>query len=186
MSPAPRMTLDEYLRTPETVLPQELVYGVLRVADAPTPRHQTVAADFYVALRAHVRERRLGRLWLAPVDVILDRPGALVVQPDLIFVSNARLRVVTDRVWGPPDLVLEVLSPNPRVGKLDERLGWFAQYGARECWLVRQQEREVEVVSFARGQIERRVTFGAQAPIRSNVLPDFAESFESIVEDSEI
>lgn len=186
MSPAPRMTLDEYLRTPETVLPQELVHGVLRVADAPTPRHQTIAADFYVALRAHVRQRRLGRLWLAPVDVILDRTHALIVQPDLIFVSNARLRLVTDRVWGPPDLVLEVLSPHPRIGTLDERLGWFARYGVRECWLAGQPEREIEVVSFAGGRIDRRVTFAARVPIRSNVLPDFAESFESIVEDSEI
>ncbi len=69
---------------------------------------------------------------------------------------------------------------------MDERLGWFAQYGVRECWLVGQQVREVEVVSFARSRIERRVTFAATAPIRSNVLPDFAESFESIVEESEI
>ena len=29
------MTVGEYLQTPESVVPQELVYGVLRVADAP-------------------------------------------------------------------------------------------------------------------------------------------------------
>jgi len=33
------MTVAEYLRTPETVLPQELVFGALRVADAPLTRH---------------------------------------------------------------------------------------------------------------------------------------------------
>jgi hypothetical protein len=32
------MTTLEYLHTPETVLPRELAYGVLRVADSPVVR----------------------------------------------------------------------------------------------------------------------------------------------------
>jgi hypothetical protein len=56
------MTTDEYLMTPETVLPQELIYGVLRVAEAPTPRHQGAVADFHLALAPHVRERQLGEV----------------------------------------------------------------------------------------------------------------------------
>jgi hypothetical protein len=45
------------------------------------------------------------------------------------------------------------------------------------------REREVEVVSFAGARIASRVVFTARAPIRSGVLPDFSETFESIVED---
>lgn len=45
---------------------------------------------------------------------------------------NDRLRIVTDRVWGAPDLVVEVMSPRPRIGRLPERLAWFAQYGVGE------------------------------------------------------
>jgi Uma2 family endonuclease len=133
MTPAPRLTLDEYLRTPETVLPAELVYGILHVAEAPTPRHQSAVLDLTVALREHARRCDAGRVWIAPVDVVLDRPRALVVQPDVVFVSNGRLPIVTDRVWGAPDLVVEVLSPSPRIGQLDRRLGWFAECGVREC-----------------------------------------------------
>ena len=40
------MTVEEYLQTPETLRPQELIYGALRVADAPLPRHQLSAVCF--------------------------------------------------------------------------------------------------------------------------------------------
>lgn len=182
MAPAPRMTTEQYLKTPETVTPTELIYGVLRVADSPTPRHQAVLLDLAVAVRAHVRDRDLGRVWIAPLDVILDRERALIVQPDLIFVSHARLSRVTDRVWVAPDMVLEVLSPHPRIGKLAERLEWFASYGVRECWLVHLPERQLGIVSFAEGRVADRQTFAEDTPIQSAVLPDFTQTLQSIVE----
>ena len=39
------MTTAEYLRTPESLIPTELIYGTLRVAESPLPRHQAVVLD---------------------------------------------------------------------------------------------------------------------------------------------
>ena len=111
------MTTDEYFATPETVLPAELAYGVLRVADSPVVRHQRVVRDLTIALTAFARDRQLGEVLPAPMDVVLDRDAALVVQPDILFVSHDRDHIVTDRVHGAPDLVVEVLSPHPRIGR---------------------------------------------------------------------
>lgn len=181
MSPAPNlMTVDEYFRTPETLQPMELVYGVLRVADAPTSRHQSAVAHLFRALDAHVRERDLGEVWLSPLDVVLDEERALIVQPDLFFVSKSRAWIVRERVRGAPDLVVEVLSPNPRIGKTEERVEWFARYGVRECWLVHQDRRDVTVVEFADEMIHRKAVFRQGATIRSGVLPDFAGTWDSI------
>src|SRR5262249_36154205 len=108
------MTVDEYLRTPETVLPAELRFGALRVAEATTARHQSIVASLFRALDPYVRARGIGEIWLAPLDVILDEERALVFQPDLMFISNDNAWIVRDRVRGAPDLVIEVLSPNPR------------------------------------------------------------------------
>ena len=124
-----RMTTDEDLRTPETLLPQELAYGFVReAAAAPTPGHQWMVGEIFSTLRAHLELDRSGRVWMAPIDVVLDRERHLVLQPDVVYVAQDRLHIVTDRVWGAPDLVVEVLSPFPRMGRLEERLDWFAQY----------------------------------------------------------
>src|SRR5262249_46820514 len=126
-----RMTTAEYFQTPETVLPRELAHGVLRVADSPTASHQRVVRDLVITLEKFVRERQLGEVLPAPLDVVLDYDRGLVVQPDLVFISRGRAHLVTDRLHGPPDLVVEVLSPHPRIGSLEERVGWFAAAGVR-------------------------------------------------------
>lgn len=175
------MTTHEYLRTPESLQPQELVHGVCREAAAPPPRHQELVGSFFIALAQHVRSGARGGVWVAPIDVVLDRERHLVVQPDLIVVSAARLGIVTDRVWGAPDIALEVLSPMPRLGSVDERLAWFARYGVRECWLVHQVHHEVEVVQFEGGRIASRTRFERDQHIRSTVLPDFDRSMADII-----
>ena len=167
------MTTDEYLRAPVTLLPQELVGGVVRNAPAPTPGHQWIVGRFFIVLTAHAEKHRRGRVWMSPIDVVLDRETHLVVQPDAILVSEERMNIVTDRVWGAPELVIEVLSPRPRIGTLDERIGWFARYGVRECWLVHQDTLEVEVIEFAAASIARRRLFLQDEDIRSSVLPEF-------------
>jgi Uma2 family endonuclease len=119
MTPAPVLTTQEYFKTPESTLPQELAYGVWRVADAPTPRHQSAVFAFGLALNRFVRSRGLGRIYLAPVDVVLDPVRHLVVQPDVLFVERTRLAIVQERIWGAPDLVLEVLKLSD--GRADRR-----------------------------------------------------------------
>ena len=179
--PAPRMTTDEYLSLPEKLAPEELIYGLVRSAASPTPGHQWVLGRLFLELSSHVDRNRLGRVWPAPLDVVLDREKHLIVQPDLLFVSIERMGMVTDRVWGAPDLVVEILSPKPRIGTLDERIGWFAQYGVRECWLIRQAEREVEVLAFEEKTFARRTTFEPEMQIRSVVLPAFDRSLDDIL-----
>jgi Uma2 family endonuclease len=175
------MTVNEYLRTPETSLPQELVYGALRVADAPLPPHQRAVARLFRALDDYVTARGLGEVWLAPIDVILDPARHLVVQPDLLFISQARSHILTDRIRGAPDLVVEVLSPFPRIGQTDERLGWFAAYGVAECWLVHLAPLCVEVLTLAGGSVVARESFDGRTPLVSRVLPGFSRDIEGIL-----
>jgi Uma2 family endonuclease len=160
----------EYLRTPEVLQPQELVYGYVREAAAPTAAHQRTVGALFIRLSQHLRDTGAGEAWLAPLDVVLDAERDLVVQPDLSVVLTEHADIVTDRIWGAPDLVVEVMSPRPRIGSVEERLAWFATYGVRECWLVHVPGVRVEVIGFERGAIVSTV-FGPADPIRSAVLP---------------
>ena len=184
MVPAPRlMSVEDYFtKTPYTLKPTELIHGVVRIADTPGPRHQSAVAELFCALDAHVRTRALGRMWLSPLDVVLSELHALIVQPDLFFVSKARQAIVTDRVRGAPDLVIEVLSPDPRIGRAGERVQWFAENGVRECWLVHQDTRSVTVIEYRDCREARRSMFTRREPIRSAVLPEFRPSLDEILE----
>jgi Uma2 family endonuclease len=166
------MTTMEYLATPETVEPRELAYGVLRVAESPVVRHQRVVRDLTVALTAFTRDHRLGEVLPAPMDVVLDRDANLVVQPDIVFVSAEREGIVSDRIHGAPDLAVEVLSPHPRIGRLHEKVEWFARYGVKECWLVDLTRRQIAVLAFEDGRVAGRGLFSGGDRILSAVLPD--------------
>lgn len=175
------MTLNEYFQTPETVLPQELIHGVMRVAESPSPIHQHIVGNLFLLLHQHLTRDGLGKAWLAPLDVILDVDAPLVVQPDLFVILKRGAAVVEDRVYGPPDLVIEVLSPRPRIGELAERLEWFRDYGVRECWLVHQLTGHVNVLRFEAGRLVSETSHGREEPIVSGVLPDFEYSLAMIV-----
>lgn len=182
MAAAPMlMTAKGYYDTPETVLPSELAFGVLHVRDAPSARHQSAVLQMVLALDRHVRERQLGQVWVAPLDVVLDEARALIVQPGVMFISNGRSDIVRERVHGAPDLVIEILSPRARVGDTAEHLGWFAEYGARECWLVHQDQQRLSVVEFRdRRALPARI-FGEREPLQSSVLPDLGLSLHDIL-----
>jgi len=174
------MTVSEYFATPEQLRPQELIYGVIRVQDAPFVPHQRVLFRFALALHAHLEQTAEGELLLAPVDVVLDRERALVVQPDAAVVMRERSSIVQDRIYGAPDIALEILSPHPRIGTLEERVRWFARYGVREIWIYRQPDRALDVLTCADGLIASRATF-TSGKVVSAVLPGFARSVPAIV-----
>jgi Uma2 family endonuclease len=166
------MTADEYLyETDETNRRRELVLSRVREPPAPFFSHQSLVLRVAKMWSDHVEPRRLGRVAVAPVDVVLDRERALIVQPDVLFVSNARLAMIHDQVWGPPDLVAEVLSHSSKQYDRGQKLEWYRQYGVREYWLVDLYDDSVTIVDFTGAMPVRRFAKGVDA-IRSTVLPD--------------
>ena len=78
---------------------------------APNLAHQHCVGMLLQIIGPHVRERGLGRIYVAPADVLLSNIS--VVEPDLVFISRERLDLLTPaNVRGTPDLAIEVLSPS--------------------------------------------------------------------------
>lgn len=168
-----RVGVDEYLSGPEDMRRRELVWGVVREPPAPRFFHQNVVSQIDFLLRGHVRERGLGVVCVSPVDVVLDKDKALVVQPDVFFISNDRMAIVRDQVWGPPDLVVEVASPGTVRYDRTTKIGWYRQYGVRECWLIDVKKRMVTILTLvATGEGASR-TFTGDGQVESAVLPEF-------------
>ncbi len=165
-----RLTLQAYLAGAETMRPQELAYGVLREPPAPGFHHQIIVGRIHVRLDRHVRRYNAGRVVMSPVDVVLDVKRALVVQPDLVFVSAARLGMCTDRIWGGPDLTIEVLSTTNRRHDRNVKVNWYREYGVRECWLVDPDACRIETFDLTTTAAGCHI-FEDRQFIRSSVLP---------------
>lgn len=166
----PRLTVDAYLAGEETNRPRELAYGFVREPPAPTFHHQVISGRLHHRLAAHVDEEQLGVVVASPVDVILDRDRHLVVQPDLVFVRTDRLAICTDRIWGPPDLVIEVLSTGRLRHDRITKVHWYRKYGVVECWLVDTLASTIEVIGLTEPSCPRRL-FEGQSTVESQVLP---------------
>jgi Uma2 family endonuclease len=129
-----KLGLEDYALFPDDGKRHELIDGEHIVTPAPTSRHQRLVIRLGVAIYQHAEANRLGVLLPAPTDVVLSRHD--VVQPDLLFVVAARLAIIHDRVDGPPDLAIEVLSPSSR--RTDEVLKRraYERTGVAELWIV--------------------------------------------------
>ena len=164
-----RVTLRTYLDGEESTRPIELAYGVVREPPAPSWAHQIVVGRIHVKLADHVQRFELGRVVASPIDVVLNEQPPLVVQPDVVFVTNDRLNICRERVWGPPDLVVEVLSGPTRRHDSTVKVEWYRMYGVRECWLVDPVSLEIAILGVEVGG--EPCVFRDRELIRSTVLP---------------
>ena len=174
---ARRLTFEEYLRMPETTRRYEIIDGVMRMTPAPSVRHQLIVGRIYRRLAEHVESKRLGVVIHAPVDVLLSREPLRTRQPDILFLSRER-GGEEERVSEMPflevgpDLVVEVLSPSESRTELEEKVLDYCRSGVRECWLVRPEEGEIEVLRLAKEGAQRIGVYGRNEEIRSEVLPN--------------
>jgi Uma2 family endonuclease len=132
----------------------ELIDGVHFVTPAPNTRHQAIVLTLGATLRAFVRSRGLGRVLVAPYDVVFSTHD--VVEPDLIFVSAARGELLTEaHATGAPDLVVEVLSPSTRWRDEQAKRDLYEARGVAEYWLVDPEAETVKVLRREGGRFGR-------------------------------
>jgi Uma2 family endonuclease len=150
-----------------------IVDGELVMDAAPTPDHQSILLDLAVILVPFVRERHLGRVFTAPLDILIRREPLRTRQPDLMFITNARQYIIGRQVIeAGPDLVVEVLSPSNTRRELTAKLQDYQSIGVREAWVVSPQAHTVEILQLSTERIERSGLYGLGDTIVSQVLPD--------------
>jgi Uma2 family endonuclease len=161
------LTYRDYAALPDDGKRYEVHDGELSVTPAPTPLHQIVLLNLATVLDAYVKARSLGRIMVAPLDVILsDRPGqTTILQPDVLFLDRERLGTISERaIEGPPTLAVEILSPSTAVTDRTRKRELYARYGVPYLWIVDPDTREVlaHVLDSGEYRLAARVS-GAQA-----------------------
>jgi Uma2 family endonuclease len=136
-------TYKDYLSWPEEEH-WELIDGVpWNMSPAPGTTHQRMVRELAVALYAALADSPC-ELFLSPFDVRLpettvdqaeDETVLTVVQPDLAIVCDAD-KIDTKGCLGPPDVMIEVLSPSSAYRDETDKLHLYEAQGVKEYWIV--------------------------------------------------
>ena len=153
----------------------ELIHGVAYdMTPAPSFEHQELSSKLHLgignALAGRLHEGGAPcRVLAAPLDVFLDDA---VVQPDLVVLCDPA-KVSRRGIEGPPDLVVEILSPRTAAKDLNRKWWLYEEAGVPEYLIVDPDERVGRLLRRVNGlYVEAaRVAFGAPMPLLNGTLP---------------
>ncbi len=166
-----KLTYADYAETPEDER-WELLNGELLMAPAPNTEHQSVQAETGWRLQTFVKAGYLGRIFYAPTDVVLSEHD--VVQPDLLFVAKERAHIIGHaNIQGPPDLVVEIVSPSTAIRDWRDKLDLYARHGVKEYWLLSPAAGTAWVFGLDDGNFRAVGTYGRDETLSSPTLQGF-------------
>jgi Uma2 family endonuclease len=161
----------------------ELVLGRIVPMSPTGGEHGRIEGNFFRALDGFVRPRRLGRVLVGEVGVFTRRNPDTVRGADVAFISNeryARLESTRGFLRVPPDLVVEVRSPDDSVAALDRKAQEYLAAGVRLVWVADPDRKSVRV---HRPGADMRELHAADQLTGDDVLPGFDVAVATLFEE---
>lgn len=176
-APKKLMTVDEYwefVNRPENDNKfLELRRGEVIELSRPTTTHGIVTSLVATELNLYTRVVRKGYVTSNDAGVVLSEEVGTVVGPDVAYFTNANTfdEVTPKGAETPPVLAVEVLSPNDKPSKVNEKIEDYLRNGVQVVWLVDYEERKITVY---RPDRTHRVLKEADELVGGEDLPGFA------------
>lgn len=175
-----RWTYDEMVaELPETLQPTELWNGEIVMSPAPHPNHQEIVLNFAQRLKDFAGKKNLGKVYVSPVDVVLTQKR--VVQPDVLFISKARLGIVKNFIDGVPDLAMEVISETSWQRDRIQKKALYEQCGLPEYWIIDPDSETIEVFALIKGVYQLHSRGVGVQPAKSKLLAGFSLAFRDLL-----
>ncbi len=177
-------TVDDYMSLPEGA-PYQLIGGQLVMNPSPTTFHQDVSRNLEFALLAHVEKNDSGYVFDAPLDVhFTDRD---VFQPDIIFVSKERRRIVGRKtIDGAPDLIVEIISPSTAYYDLRKKFRTYERENVLEYWIVDPGLKRIDVFENVDGKFRLFEEAENEGSAASKILDGFSVDLKTVFKMSRI
>ena len=175
----PKLTFEQFRELPTDGKRYELIHGEVHVTPSPATRHQFALQNLYESLGPYVHKNHVGEVCLAPLDVRLGEET--VLQPDLIFVSNARAGIIQENwIAGSTDLAVEVPSPSTAGHDRATKLPIYAEARVPEVWLIDPQAKTVEVLTLQGAKYLVEATYAGHHLLTSNLFPGWQLSLDDL------
>ncbi len=104
-----------------------------------------------------------------------------VFQPDILFISTENAKIITQKnVTGPPDLVIEILSPSTGYYDLTEKKDVYAEFGVKEYWIVDPKKQWIEIYANDTKKFRLEQRLEKSGILKSRVLNGFEISLQKM------
>lgn len=135
--------------------------------------HGGIAGNIGLALGAFVKPRALGMVATAEPGFQIAHEPDTVRAPDVAYVRAERIPSggVKGFFQGPPDIAVEVVSPNDRASEVMTKAQEWLQAGCSLVWVV---DPETRTISIYRSRSEITVLSETDTLTGGDVLPGFA------------
>jgi Uma2 family endonuclease len=133
------MTAEELLRLPDDGMRHELIDGELRTMAPAGGSHGRDGAWAHLHLGNHIQAHGLGDMFMAETGFLLRRQPDRVRAPDFAFIRAGQVPpegLPPGYVPIPPDLVLEVVSPDDTAAEIRQKVQEWLEFGCRAVWVL--------------------------------------------------
>jgi Uma2 family endonuclease len=163
-------TYDDYLNFPDDGKRYQIIHGELFVTPAPSSDHQSCIVVLVALLYAHVSRHQLGRVFVAPYDVLFKKDS--VVQPDLLYIARAHEnRIKKTHLEGAPDLVVEALSPRTTTLDRTKKRDLYAENRVPHYWIFDPRKKTIEVYRLSRKEYRLEEKVEGDATFTPRLFP---------------
>jgi len=161
----------DFFRLPETNRIIELSKGRLIITPSPTTQHQRILGRLHFLIYSYLLNNDIGEVVMSPIDVRLWQDT--IRQPDIVFMSNEHRDRISQKYWGVPDLVMEIISESTAK---EDRAGKFHEYskaGVLEYWIIDPFRQTIEVYILETGAYILFGRWGFVETAKSKLMVDF-------------
>jgi Uma2 family endonuclease len=166
------MTADQ-LFTLGYIGPCELIRGELIHMSPTGYDHGRISSKIDRALGNFVESRKLGQMLSSEAGFLIAQNPDTVLAPDVAFVRAERHPPGGQKKFfpGPPDLAVEVLSPDDRASKLNSKVQDWLEAGAVVVMVV---DPQTQTVAIHRSPREIQILTVDDMLAIPDLLPEFA------------
>ncbi len=131
------ITVEAFWRIAHDLPRSELVAGQVIELVLPGLQHGRLVVTLVRRLDEHVANLKLG-IVVTDTGFILSRDPATVRGPDIAVILAHRVPSPLPVKFfpGPPDLAVEILSPDDRPGEVAAKVADYARAGTQSIWVV--------------------------------------------------
>ncbi|MBF0317508.1 MAG: Uma2 family endonuclease [Nitrospirae bacterium] len=160
----------------------ETINGVEVMSPSPFEKHQKISSNLNNMINPYVRNKKLGKVYYSPLDVIL-KEGEQRLQPDLLFIRKDNMAIVQDWIRGVPDMVCEIVSKGS-VGKdTVTKRNIYERFRVPEYWIVLPEFETIEILTIEGDRYEIFSIAEGEGVVKSQVIEGLEVDIKDVFEE---